>query len=311
MSRTVPDVLTEKESRMLLLYRQWRLAHEDRNGPKVWAAKGVTDPLGRWLNDQRARYRKGTLRPVVLDGLQRLGYDFAVSNDGPAALPVNRVPPLHCDRLEALEGFRFPVIYADPPWRYGNQGTRDSTDKHYVTMSLDEIAGMPIQDLATDDAWLFLWTTHNFLFDSQKVLEGWGFQYKSQIIWNKRDPDKNGPSRMGMGNYARMCHEILIIASRGKPQGFTRRNVRSVVDALPGRHSAKPEIFRHIVESVTVGLEPRLELFGRRVAPGWTVFGNQVEEDLLSATACPVVSGGISGAGGRMGTADLFSAGGG
>ncbi|MEY2341466.1 hypothetical protein AB4090_05065 [Acidithiobacillus sp. IBUN Pt1247-S3] len=107
MSRIAPDVLTVKESGMLELYRQWRLAtDEGRNGPKVWAAKGVTDPLGRWLNDQRARYRAGTIRPVVLDGLQRLGYDFAVPNDGPAKPFLSGTPPVHCDRLEVLNGFR-------------------------------------------------------------------------------------------------------------------------------------------------------------------------------------------------------------
>lgn len=202
---------------------------------------------------------------------------------------VKTLPPATCSNLDELivdcspQGIRFPVIYADPPWRYGNQATRGATDNHYVTMSLEDIAAMPVRDLAADDAWLFLWTTHNFLFDAQKVLDGWGFQYKSQIIWNKRDPSGLRPSRMGMGNYARMCHEILIIASRGKPQGFTRRNVRSVIDALPSKHSAKPEIFRRIVESVTEGLSPRLELFGRMVAPGWTVFGNEVAEDLVSA----------------------------
>ena len=114
------------------------------------------------------------------------------------------------------------------------------------------------------------------------MLDGWGFTYKSQIIWNKRDPNGFRPSRMGMGNYARMCHEILIIAAHGKPQGFTRRNVRSVIDALPSKHSAKPEIFRQTIESVTEGLTPRLELFGRRTAPGWTVFGNEVQADLVS-----------------------------
>jgi len=195
--------------------------------------------------------------------------------------------PTVCSSLNALidRGYRFPVVYADPPWRYGNQATRGATDNHYETLSLEDIAGMPVRDLATEDAWLFLWVTHNFLFDSQKVLEGWGFQYKSQIIWNKRDPNSLRPSRMGMGNYARMCHEILIIAAKGKPQPFTRRNVRSVIDAPLSRHSAKPEIFRQIIESVTVGLEPRLELFGRRTAPGWTVFGNQVERDLLDSFA--------------------------
>jgi N6-adenosine-specific RNA methylase IME4 len=274
------DVLTEREVLMLDGVAAWRRAHL-RNAPPV-RVHGVTFPPGRWLNDMRGLRKKGKLRPCVMDALNRIGYDFDAPNDSPAR-QVDAVPPAQCAHLDDLirRGFRFPVIYADPPWRYGNQATRGATDNHYVTMSLEDIAAMPVRDLATDDAWLFLWTTHNFLFDSQKVLDGWGFQYKSQIIWNKRDPNGFKPARMGMGNYARMCHEILIIASRGKPQPFTRRNVRSVIDALPSKHSAKPEVFRQIVESVTEGLSPRLELFGRRTAPGWTVFGNEVERDML------------------------------
>ncbi|AEK57890.1 conserved hypothetical protein [Acidithiobacillus caldus SM-1] len=280
----------------------WYRVHGNWNPPV--RVQGVLHPLGQWVNRVRYAHRKGNLKPALREALQSIGYDFgSVKVDSrsmehsvePASkeevttesvggtTEKQSVPPVSCSSLSVLikQGHRFPVIYADPPWRYGNQATRGATDNHYVTMSLDDIVQMPVRDLVTDDAWLFLWVTHNFLFDSQKVLEGWGFQYKSQIIWNKRDPNSMRSSRMGMGNYARMCHEILIIAAKGKPQGFTRRDVRSVVDAPLSRHSAKPDIFRQIIESVTVGLEPRLELFGRRTAPGWTVFGNQVERDLL------------------------------
>lgn len=243
------------------------------------------------MNEARFKFAHGKLREELRMALESMGVCLDLDQSGgrwfmeDARLRAGGAPAAMCSSLEDLiaEGWRFPVLYADPPWRYGNQATRGATDNHYVTMSLEDIAAMPIKQIAADDAWLFLWTTHNFLFDSQKVLDGWGFQYKSQIIWNKRDPNGFKPSRMGMGNYARMCHEILIIASRGKPQGFTRRNVRSVIDALPSKHSAKPEIFRQIVESVTEGLSPRLELFGRRTAPGWTVFGNEVERDMFAA----------------------------
>ncbi len=281
MPKASQNALTDKEQSMIEWLIDWRREH-GRNAPPVRDEHGHLFPLGRWLNDRRSDYRRNKIRPCVLEALLRTGYDFEAPNDSPAK-NIDRVPPQRCNNLEALRvsSFRFPVIYADPPWRYGNQATRGATDNHYVTMSLQDIASMPVRELATDDAWLFLWVTHNFLFDSQKVLDGWGFAYKSQIVWNKRDPSGVKPSRMGMGNYARMCHEILIIAARGKPQGFTRRNVRSVIDALPSKHSAKPEIFRQTIESVTEGLAPRLELFGRRTAPGWTVFGNEVQDDMV------------------------------
>lgn len=259
------------------------LSEEDRKNKKV-------NNLWQFINLARYDFSHGKLREDLRVALESLGVHLDLSLSGgewfamDAASKAQRMPPPSVDTLESLihRGWRFPVIYADPPWRYSNQGTRNATDHHYVTMSLEDIAAMPVKDVATEDAWLFLWTTHNFLFSSQKVLDGWGFQYKSQIIWNKRDPSGLKPSRMGMGNYARICHEILIIAARGKPQNFTRRNVRSVVDALPLKHSTKPEIFRQIVENVTEGLSPRLELFGRRMAQGWTVFGNEVKQDLLS-----------------------------
>lgn len=264
-------------------------------------AKTVS-PLWQFVNSARSDFKRGKLREDLRIALESIGVCLDLSRSGgkwftdDAQRKAGGVPPSTVCSLDDLlcGDWRFPVIYADPPWRYGNQATRGATDNHYVTMSLEDIAAMPIKQIAADDAWLFLWTTHNFLFDSQKVLDGWGFQYKSQIIWNKRDPNGFKPSRMGMGNYARMCHEILIIASRGKPQGFTRRNVRSVVDALPSKHSAKPEIFRQIVESVTEGMSPRLELFGRRTAPGWTVFGNEVERDMFAADErlMPAVSAG-------------------
>ncbi|MHB8365560.1 MAG: MT-A70 family methyltransferase [Acidithiobacillus sp.] len=276
-----PRYLSEADQKTRKVYRVWQM-----------------------VNSARSDFKRGKLREDLRVALESMGVNLDLSQSGgawftpDAMTKARRSPPPAVETLEQLQngGFRFPVIYADPPWRYGNQATRGATDNHYVTMSLEDIAAMPIKQIAADDAWLFLWTTHNFLFDSQKVLDGWGFTYKSQIIWNKRDPNGFKPSRMGMGNYARMCHEILIIASRGKPQGFTRRNVRSVIDALPSKHSAKPEIFRQIVESVTEGLSPRLELFGRRTAPGWTVFGNEVERDMFAADErrMPAVSAGSS-----------------
>ena len=169
--------------------------------------------------------------------------------------------------LEELvgSGLRFACIYADPPWRYGNQGTRAATGNHYPTMSVPEICEMPIGSLAEERAHLHLWTTNGFLFDARLVLEAWGFAYKSCLVWVK--------PQMGLGNYWRVAHEFLLLGVRGGLP-FGDRSMRSWVVAKRAGHSVKPEAVRQMIETVSLG--PYLELFGRRRIPGWTVFGNQV-----------------------------------
>ena len=100
--------------------------------------------------------------------------------------------------LESLidSGKRYSTILADPPWAYSNQATRAATDNHYETMPLDDICALPITDIVSDNAHLHLWTTNAFLFDAKRVMESWGFEYKSVFIWIK-------PS-MGIGNYWRV-----------------------------------------------------------------------------------------------------------
>lgn len=166
----------------------------------------------------------------------------------------------------------FGCIYADPPWQYGNQATRASTDNHYGTMSVDAICALPIKELVADDAHLHLWTTNAFLFDARRVMESWGFAYKSCMIWVK--------PQMGMGNYWRVSHEFLLFGIRGKAP-FKERNHKSWIEARRGKHSAKPDIFRKTVERVSPG--PRIELFGRERIEGWSVWGNQVQDTLFSA----------------------------
>lgn len=173
-------------------------------------------------------------------------------------------------------GRKFGCVYADPPWPYANQATRSSTSNHYSTMTLEQICELPIGQLAADVAYLHLWTTNAFLFDAKTVMDAWGFTYKSVLVWCK--------PQMGIGNYWRVSHEFLLLGVKGSrsfPDGA--RNVKSWMEVERGRHSAKPEVFRQVVERVSPG--PFLELFGRHTCPGWTVWGNQVEELLYDAKA--------------------------
>lgn len=172
----------------------------------------------------------------------------------------------------AADGRRFGTIYADPPWAYGNQATRAATDNHYGTMSVADIAALPVAQLAAEDAHLHLWTTNGFLFESRAIIEAWGFEYRSCYVWVK-------PS-LGIGNYWRVSHEFLLFGIRGSAP-FRSRSLRSWGEHRRAGHSRKPEAVRLLVEQASPA--PRLELFGRRAADGWTVWGNEVERDLLSA----------------------------
>lgn len=176
------------------------------------------------------------------------------------------------DDLSTLAGKKFGTIYADPPWSYGNQATRASTDNHYGTMSVEDIAAMPIADLAADDAHLHLWTTNGFLFEAKQVIEGWGFEYKSCYVWVK--------SQIGIGNYWRLSHEFLLLGIRGNPKIEPSKRMRSWDEYPRGKHSGKPEAIRLKIEKISPG--PYLELFGRKPVAGWTVFGNQIEDRLFA-----------------------------
>lgn len=177
------------------------------------------------------------------------------------------------DDLHTLirSGRKFSCIYADPPWRYGNQGTRAATDNHYPTMTVEEIAALPIADLAAENAHLHLWTTNGFLFDCPAIFEAWGFTYSSCLVWCK--------PQMGLGNYWRLSHEFMLLAIRGDLP-FRDRSIRSWQEIPRGRHSAKPERIRELVQRVSPG--PYLELFGRQAIGGWAVWGNQVSRDLFT-----------------------------
>ena len=168
-----------------------------------------------------------------------------------------------------MTGLKFGTVYADPPWSYGNKATRNAADKHYSSMSVDEIASLPVKGLVEDDAHLHLWTTNAFLFDSKRIMEDWGFTYKSCYIWVK--------PQMGMGNYWRVSHEFLLFGIRGKSP-VLRRNAMSWGNFPRSRHSAKPDEIRTIIESFSPSPK-RIELFGRKLSPSWLVWGNEISDD--------------------------------
>lgn len=165
---------------------------------------------------------------------------------------------------------RFATIYADPPWQYANAASRGAAENHYETMTIDAIADLPIAQLAADEAHLHLWTTNAFLFEAERVIKAWGFTYKSCLVWIK--------PQIGNGNYWRVSHEFLLLGVRGNLT-FPDRTQQSWLFADRGRHSAKPSVFRKLIEKVSPG--PRLELFARSQAEGWTTWGDQIQPNLF------------------------------
>lgn len=167
---------------------------------------------------------------------------------------------------------RYPVIYADPPWRYEHAppgGENRLIENHYPTMTLEEICALPVQSITHDDAILFLWATAPQLANALKVVEAWSFEYRTCMMWVK--------DKIGMGYYVRQRGELLLIARRGEmrtPAPADRPD--SVVEAPRLEHSAKPGAFYGLIEQMYPRM-PKIELFARNQRDGWAVWGNQAQ----------------------------------
>jgi N6-adenosine-specific RNA methylase IME4 len=135
-------------------------------------------------------------------------------------------------------------------------------------MSLDAICALPVGDLFTPDAVLFLWTTGPHLADALTALGRWGFTYVTNLVWEK--------DSIGLGYWVRNQHEILLVAKRGKMRcPPPDRRPPSVIHAPRREHSEKPDEVYALIENMYPEL-PRIELFARRRRPGWTAWGNEI-----------------------------------
>ncbi len=178
----------------------------------------------------------------------------------------------------------WPCILADPPWSFRDKGSRAAPDqrrkrlgrKGYRTLALDDLLALDVRAVAALDGFLFLWTTSAHLLDgtSPEVARAWGFEPKTTIAWVKARMDAEWPRlQIGMGHYVRGAHELVLVCRRGRAR-VQRHDVPSVFFAPRGAHSAKPEIFRSIVERLAPG--PYLELFARAHAPHWESWGAEL-----------------------------------
>ena len=169
---------------------------------------------------------------------------------------------------------QFPLLYADPPWifeTYTPDKTHRMPDDHYPTMSDDaiiemKIFGRTIPQLAMKDASLFMWCTSSNIERALRVMEGWGFTYKSQLVWDKM--------KIGLGLIFRNQHEVLLYGDRGDPPKPTVL-FSSMATIARTKHSEKPPEIRAMLEKMypMYDTDTRIELFGRGDIDGWTTFG--------------------------------------
>lgn len=182
------------------------------------------------------------------------------------------------DLSKFARGQRFGTILADPPWRFQNRTGKMAPEhrrlNRYETMTLDDIMQLPVPRLAADVAHLYLWVPNALLPDGIRLLDAWGFKYKSNIVWHKIRKDGGSDGR-GVGFYFRNVTELVLFGVRGKNARTLQPGRRQVnmVQTRKREHSRKPDELYDLVESCSRG--PYLELFARGTRPGWSAWGNQ------------------------------------
>ncbi len=169
---------------------------------------------------------------------------------------------------------QYPIIYADPPWRYEHLPRGDESraiENQYPTMTLEEICSLPIEKIAADDSLLYIWATAPKLAECMAVIEAWDFEYRTNLIWDKEI--------IGMGYYARNQHELLLIAKRGNiPPPLAGTQPSSVHREKRGKHSVKPIFYYEMIESAYPSL-PKIELFSRKPREDWQAWGGEAIEN--------------------------------
>jgi len=145
-------------------------------------------------------------------------------------------------------------------------------------MSLDEICALPVADIAAKDSALFLWATFPMLPEALRVIEAWGFRFKTTaFVWLKQNR-RAKTWFYGMGFWTRSNAEICILATRGHPQRKDNSIHQFIISPVEA-HSKKPDEARDRIVRL-MGDVPRVELFARQAAPGWHVWGNEVESTI-------------------------------
>ena len=184
------------------------------------------------------------------------------------------------DLLAFAGKMRFSTILADPPWRFQNRTGKMAPEHRrlhrYGTLTMEEIYELPVAQLATPRAHLYLWVPNALVSEGLETMKRWGFTYKTNIIWYKTRKD-GGPDRRGVGFYFRNVTEMILFGVRGNNVRTLKpaRTMPNILISQKNGHSIKPEIQFDVIEQCSWG--PFLELFARRPRDGWYSWGNECE----------------------------------
>jgi len=174
------------------------------------------------------------------------------------------------NKTPELKDKKYRIIYADPPWKYNDKLIEEygGAEKHYNTLSIAELCDLPIMELTEENAVLFLWVTSPLLQDSFRIIESWGFKYKTSFVWDK--------VKHNMGHYNSVRHEFLLVCTKGSctPDNIKLYDSVQTIERT-SKHSEKPEEFRNIIDDIyRVG--NRIELFARVKKDKWDSYGNEL-----------------------------------
>ena len=179
-------------------------------------------------------------------------------------------------------GKKYKTIYADPPWQFSNRTGKMAPEhkrlNRYSTMKLDDIKKLPVSEAADEKSHLYLWVPNALLPEGLEVMKAWGFEYKTNIIWEKVRKD-GMPDGRGVGFYFRNVTEILLFGIKGDNNRTLQagRTQVNLVRSIKREHSRKPDEFIPIIESCSQG--PYLELFARGKRENWDMWGDQAQAD--------------------------------
>lgn len=185
-----------------------------------------------------------------------------------------------------VEGKKYKTIYADPPWQFANRTGKIAPENkrlsRYPTMCLDDIKALPVSEVADERSHLYLWVPNALLSEGLEVMKAWGFEYKTNLIWEKVRKD-GFPDGRGVGFYFRNVTEVLLFGVRTPHKSEAYRTLApgrsqvNIIRAQKYEHSRKPAEFADLIERCSEG--PYLEMFARGERTGWDVWGNQADSD--------------------------------
>lgn len=180
----------------------------------------------------------------------------------------------------AFPNKQYDVIYADPPWDYGNTKNHNGkfygiAERHYPTMKLDDIKRLPVNTISKDNCYLFMWVTSPFMEKGFEIIKEWGFKYATiGFVWVKTTNDNTKVRGDGLGKYTISNAEYCLIAKKGK-YWRENKNVQQIIMSPKQQHSKKPNEIRERIISL-VGNVDKIELFARERYDGWDSWGNEV-----------------------------------